>query len=801
MNMNSADAGQPAVLPITEILRIEDALGAVAGGKARGLSRLLAMGLPVPAAFVIRNAHAGPAPAGLAAAYAALGEGNVAVRSSAADEDGAGASFAGQYESILNVCGIDALQQAIASCVASLGNARATHYRESTAAAAEPAMHVVVQRMVDARVAGVVFTADPASARRDLLVIDAVAGLGESLVSGQATPDHYAIDSAGQRIRTQLAGEHPLLNEAEIAGIAAGARQAALAEGQPLDLEWAIDHAGRLFWLQARPITTLPADLNEFDTVLPRADDVLTTCNVSEMMPGAVCPLTGSFTGWGIDYGLQHMQLTVGARARISPEWQITASAFGHLFLNLTGNVSMAAGVLGSTVEQTAQTLCGRIVPELRPVAPLPGWRRLFNTFSLLRYCLGAPATVRQFGLELDRFVIREQSGSARMWAELEAKAPFFEHCMAVHIQSSALSGFLCAIVENMVAGRSNDSTAAEQARAAALLGGAKDVESAVMLQQLDTLVSAIAAHPDATASFCAAEPATALAWLRATAPLADEFTVFLGDHGHRGYRELCMRDPAWADDPSPLVQSMQAAVHAHLATGGHRARHHAEIDWHALPRALRWLLPRAHDAIRRREHTKSQLVDAAHRFKRGFRHLGTLLAAEGKLPDPDLLFFFSMQELPAFVASPDAASVAQAVARRHAFAYQQRLEFPEISVGRPQPLEPRILDTSEGQLLGRPASRGRVQGLARVAHTLAEAAALQPGEILVTPITDIGWTPYFSLIGGLVTDLGSSVSHGAVIAREYGLPCVVNTRNGTRFFKTGERIELDGDSGIVRRL
>lgn len=801
MNMNSADAGAPPVLPMTEILRIEDAHGAVAGGKARGLSRLLAMGLPVPAAFVIRNAHAGPAPAGLAAAYAALGEGNVAVRSSAADEDGAGASFAGQYETILNVCGMDALQQAIASCVASLGSARATHYRENTAAAAEAAMHVVVQRMVDARVAGVVFTADPASARRELLVIDAVAGLGESLVSGQATPDHYAIDSAGQRIRTQLAGEHPLLNEAEIAGIAAGARQAALAEGQPLDLEWAIDHAGRLFWLQARPITTLPADLNEFDTVLPRADDVLTTCNVSEMMPGAVCPLTGSFTGWGIDYGLQHMQLTVGARARISTDWQITASAFGHLFLNLTGNVLMAAGVLGSTVEQTAQTLCGRIVPELRPVAPLPGWRRLLNTFRLLRYCLGAPAVVRRFGAELDRFVIREPSGSADMWAELAAKAPFFEHCMAVHIQSSALSGFLCAIVENIVAGRSNDSTAAEQARAAALLGGAKDVESAVMLQQLDALVSAIAAHPDATASFRAAEPAEALAWLRATAPLAAAFTAFLGDHGHRGYRELCMRDPAWADDPSPLVQSMQAAVHAHLATGGHRARQQPEIDWHALPRALRWLLPRAHDAIRRREHTKSQLVDAAHRFKRGFRHLGTLLAAEGKLPDTDLLFFFSMQELPAFVASPDAVSVAQAVARRLAFAYQQRLEFPEISVGRPQPLEPRLLDTTEGQLLGRPASRGRVQGLARVAHTLAEAAALQPGEILVTPITDIGWTPYFSLIGGLVTDLGSAVSHGAVIAREYGLPCVVNTRNGTRFFKTGERIELDGDSGIVRRL
>ena len=100
--------------------------------------------------------------------------------------------------------------------------------------------------------------------------------------------------------------------------------------------------------------------------------------------------------------------------------------------------------------------------------------------------------------------------------------------------------------------------------------------------------------------------------------------------------------------------------------------------------------------------------------------------------------------------------------------------------------------------LQGRPASRGVVEGIVRVAHTLQEAALLEPGEILVTPITDIGWTPYFSLIGGLVTDLGSSVSHGAVIAREYGLPCVVNARQATRFLQTGNRVLLDGDKGTV---
>ena len=110
-------------------------------------------------------------------------------------------------------------------------------------------------------------------------------------------------------------------------------------------------------------------------------------------------------------------------------------------------------------------------------------------------------------------------------------------------------------------------------------------------------------------------------------------------------------------------------------------------------------------------------------------------------------------------------------------------------------------MDPGEGRIAGRPASSGVVEGTARVAHTLAEAAQLQPGEILVTPITDIGWTPYFSMIAGLVTDLGSAVSHGSVIAREYGLPCVVNSRVGTRVIRTGDRLKLDGDSGVVEIL
>jgi pyruvate,water dikinase len=276
-----------------DILKLADIKDASVGGKAYGLSRLVAMGLPVPPAFVLRNAASGDYPDALDPCYRELGRDMVAVRSSALGEDGGDASFAGQYDTVLNVCGSQQLREAIERCVASVANERARSYQQTHTDGAVVTMNIVVQAMVDARAAGVVFTADPVSGRRDLLVIDAVAGLGEALVSGEATPDHYGVHSSGDIVRRQLTGAQAILSDAEIVTIAAQARAAAAHEGQPLDLEWAIDQGGSLYWLQARPITTLPADLNEFDTRLPRPDDVLTISNVSEMMPGAVCPLTG----------------------------------------------------------------------------------------------------------------------------------------------------------------------------------------------------------------------------------------------------------------------------------------------------------------------------------------------------------------------------------------------------------------------------------------------------------------------------------------------------------------------------
>jgi pyruvate,water dikinase len=180
------------------------------GGKAEGLARLLKLGFAVPDGFVIVAASAQELPADLDAHYARIGAGKVAVRSSAIGEDSGDASFAGQYETVLNVEGAEALRAAIEACVRSLSNARASAYRDEKLGAGQVQMNVVVQRMVDARAAGVLFTANPINARRDQVVVDAVPGLGEALVSGRATPDHWILRRDASVVEADIQAKAPV---------------------------------------------------------------------------------------------------------------------------------------------------------------------------------------------------------------------------------------------------------------------------------------------------------------------------------------------------------------------------------------------------------------------------------------------------------------------------------------------------------------------------------------------------------------------------------------------------------------
>jgi pyruvate,water dikinase len=782
---------EPTCIPLEAIA------GEAVGGKAEGLVRLLGYGFDVPAGFVVIGATSGNLPSDLDGHYARLGAGRVAVRSSATGEDSGDASFAGQYETVLNVEGTEALRAAIEDCLRSLENARATAYRDEKTDQGDVQMNVVVQQMVDARAAGVLFTVNPVNARRDQVVVDAVAGLGEALVSGHATPDHWLLGRDGSAFASEVHGDDPVLSDAELTLLLDGAVRAEERYGAPLDMEWAIDQSGELRWLQARPITQLPADPNELDTD-PDPNDVYTWCNIGEMMPGAVTPLTYSVTGRGIDIGMQRAYRRMGANVPPGEGVRYVGMFYGHLFINLTTLSELAAAVAGSTKTQMCIALCGRDVEEVEDPEPAPALRRAINGaryFALLF----AGAKHRKELDSLRANLDLPQLGTAQqLYRAIDESLPQLWKAYELHLLSSSSSGALSPILLGILA-KGEEPTQEHHAEVAEMLAGAKDVESADIAEGVERVIDRLLQHPDAREAFAAADSDAALAWLRSSDAWSagEEFGRYLDRHGHRAVRELELRQKGWAVDPAPLIASLQSGLRARLEHGTpHRFETGQKTSFETHP-FLRRLLPLAHAAIRCREHTKSALVGVTTAFKHAYRVLGSQMAEEGLLPDQDAVFFLTHQELGELVGGRrELAELA--VSRRRAIDYQMPLHFPQIFSNRPEPVRPEPIEGQDGALIGKPVSRGAVTGRARVVETLEEAAALQAGEILIAPITDVGWTPYFSMIAGLATDVGSAVSHGAVVAREYGLPAVVNLRVATSRFQTGDLVTLDGDRGTL---
>jgi phosphohistidine swiveling domain-containing protein len=786
------------------ILTLDDLGDAPVGGKAEGLAKLVRLGLRVPRAFVIVGAAPGNLPEDLEAHYAELGGGAVAVRSSALGEDSADASFAGQYETVLDVTGIDALRTAIETCLASLHNNRAAAYRQqSTPGVDGPAMSVVVQNMAPAAMAGVLFTADPVTGRKDRVIIDAVRGLGEALVSGHASPDHYVLDRRGNTREARIDGATAILDENIRRDLVASALTAETAEGRPLDLEWAVDAGGEIHWLQARPITHLPPDPNELDTPITDPTHVYTRCNVGEMFPGACTPLSYSFTARSIDVGMQMMHVQVGIQDAVVPQMRFLMMNSGHLFLNLSTMSETATHALGSSAEQLALSVCGRPVTEfvIRGGQPPPRMRRAANGIRYIRYLLSQPKARREMKRLVTELRFPEATSAADAWQEIDRRFPVIYDAMHYHLISSAGSGVLTPTLLGVIAG-GREASATDHATVAALLAGADDVESADIITGAERIANHIAAHPDGQECFTSAEPGAALDWIRSPAAgtARAEFERYLRDHGHRAIKELELRQPEWREDPLPVIRSLHVSLRQRGSARDKPAPAAAPTE---AGRAVALLAAMARRAVRSREETKSGLVAVTTRFKQAYRALAALLVAEGLLPDLDAVFFLTHDELGRLARDRETALVPVALARRDAFVQQETYEFPDVFQGEPERVDLDLNaagdEGSVGVVRGAPVSRGRVTGVVRIVRNLDEAALIQRGEILIAPITDVGWTPYFSLIAGLVTDIGSAVSHGAVVAREYGLPAVVNTRIATRMFSTGDRVMLDGESGVVR--
>lgn len=822
-----------------------------AGGKGANLGELASAGFPVPDGFVLTTAAyalaaraalvdardpAGAAerlrtsavPEAIAAeareAYAALGGGAVAVRSSATAEDLPGASFAGQQDTYLDVSGDDGLLDAIRRCWASLWNERAVAYRRANAVDdAGVGLAVVVQRMVDASTAGVLFTADPLTGRRRRAAIDAVAGLGEKLVSGAVDPDHYVVDTAaGAVLERRPVGEGPVISDAELLALCAEGERVERHFGAPQDIEFALDRERRLWLVQSRPITTLyplPAGA-------PDPERELRVYFSANVFQGYFEPIT--------PMGLQFFHL-IGTAVwrRVGAVVEDVAAGPGavveagmRLYVDVTPVVRDLVGRAVLTTAMSAGEARSSVVftrlasdPALAPASHsrLRSIRRIATALMRIGVPLAALRVLRSPTTTRERYV-REMDALARIElppdADAGARLDAFERLMltAAPRMLPRLLGIIApAMLSLAVSGRLLRGRAGLD-ELQTLTRGAPFNPTTEMDLALWSLSVDLRADRAARAALLERSPADLAAAYRAAelpARLQAGLSAFLSRYGFRSIGEIDIGVPRWSEDPThilgalanyvrlddgalaPDVQFARGAREAEAMVTSLVARVHG-------PRRLllRFLLRRVRLLIGAREAPKYHIIRlVATPARELLKPAGAELAARGRIAEADDVFFLTLPEARRAVAGADLRQTV--AARRETFARERaRRHIPRVLLSDGTDAEAALVSVTDG-LRGSPASPGVASGIARVIRS-PQGARLEPGEILVAPSTDPGWTPLFLTAGALVMEMGGMMSHGAVVAREYGIPAVVGVAGATERIVTGQRVTVDGSAGTV---
>jgi phosphohistidine swiveling domain-containing protein len=859
--------------PFDEVRR--DAV-ALAGGKGANLGELSRAGLPVPPGFVLTTAAydafvetngmkdeilalasepedpgafeaaegkikalfargeiADDVAAEIHEAYDQLADGGaVAVRSSATAEDLPGASFAGQQETYLNVRGSGALVEAIRGCWASLWTARAMAYRASrNIDPATVSLAVVVQRMVEAEAAGILFTADPATGRRDRTVINAAWGLGEAVVGGLVTPDTLVVEKASGRVISRETADKavmnlyaqngseerpvpearrllPVLDDNAAAELARCGTRIEDLYGAPQDIEWALA-GGRFFIVQARPITNLPPPpLDDARWEPPVPGSAWWRRQVVENLPEPLSPLFDElYLREGLEPSINAMLAFLGMtylRVEDVMDRPLFATVNGYAYLRADYRLrwSYAPKILRAIIDEFSVLFGDRTAAYWREEA-LPSyldtverWKQVDPSSAPDQRLL---AGVRELALADARYwfacalmIARAKVSDALLGWFLAAAAP-----RRGLTSGTFLRGFPSPTVDaetelEVLAGQLRDS---EELRALVAATPAADLPEA--------LEGTPAGHT----------------WL-------DAFSRYLDRYGHQIYN-LDFVAPTQADDPLPVLLSLKAMVGQ--PEGDPRARQRAivaERDERAEAtatsldplrrRLFRVMLGWAQRFGPDRERALFYMGAGWPTLRRLALELGRRLVDAGSLGAAEDVYFLETPEIEGAIAAradrearPELARVARE--RRELREARKRLHPPAVVPPDHKlrfgpfdmsPWETQRRNEPAGAVLrGFAVSPGRVTAPASVVRSTADFSRMEPGTILVCSTTTPAWTPLFSQARGLVTDVGGVLAHGSIVAREYGIPAVLGTGIATTRVRSGQTIRVDGDRGTVTLL
>jgi pyruvate,water dikinase len=769
-----------------------------------------------------------------------------AVRSSATAEDLPTASFAGQQDTYLNVQGEGHLLDAVRRCWASLFTDRAIAYRATNGFPHRSVLlSVVVQRMILPEVSGIMFTADPITGRRKTVSIDASFGIGEALVSGLVTADLYQVRS-GAIVTKRIARKALAVRGLPDGGTAAEEvpasdqeRQALPDElilelaalgsrieghfGRPQDIEWCRS-GGAFYVVQSRPITTFYPP--------PKARDGRLHLYVSfghvQMMTEPMKPLGVSAlrtffpVGDWTPAGESEIVQEAGCRLFVDLNPILSYGRLRHVvpwvLTNVDEKAARAVAAFLKRPDYREALGPGRRVSlrTIRPVAPVVA--EILAAF-LYRDFSGGIARVEQAMAEsVARWqkALEEASGPERIARIRGMLRSLFPDVLRMKILQNVAPGILAfRLIEALSTRWLGD--AAELGDLAKAPRGNVTTEMGLALGDLADVVRA---HPGAIERLRAADDTTLLSSLDGVPGVAEvnqAIETFLERYGMRGTGEIDLTRPRWGEAPTQLVPAIESYMksgspgehrRAFLAGEGRAVRaavtllerlKGTRVGW-LKRRVMRRLINVYRSRIGLREHPKFYVVQLFDLAKRGILREARGLTGAGILSSPDDVFWLSLSEIEETLRTRrvDRHLLDE---RRDRFARDRSLRPPRLITSEGEVVEaPPGEGVPAGALAGTAASAGVVEGRARVVCKLEEAR-IEKGDILIAPYTDPAWTPLFPIAAGLVTEVGGLMTHGAVVAREYGIPAVVGVDGATEAIKDGALVRVNGTQGYVEVL